>query len=314
MARKDNQIMWVIITFIAIAVFYYAGSQGFFKSDTFSALNQTPSPNTPVYNSCNQVCTSNGFNKFYSFVDSCKEGEAKVTYGYVGQTPILTCCCYNEESAPPATTGTCTETDGGNVDTVPGTTTARDGIARMDICTDSTHVQEYWCIADGSGDWQSGIHSCLSGQTCLSSRSGGYCRTKTWNNGDTVLEGSGSGSLVGGEEAFGEIDLGDYGISTDGTCRLGAQIQTNWVYASPQCSGLQGFEAVIWKFYDSAGLEYERTDTSPTGLGVDLSPATGHNLQWDGINNWRGYMNKRLNIPGCVINYDYSIKIYIYDC
>lgn len=311
MAKQNNQTMWIIIAIIAMALFYYGGNNGWFKSGINPPpQNQTPTPNVPVYTSCSQVCSSNGFSKFYSFIDSCKAGESKITYGYVGQPPILSCCCYNENAPNPS--GICTESDGGNVPTIPSTTTASDGVARMDVCTDTTHLQEYFCNPDGT--WTGSLLSCDPGQTCLSSRSGGYCKTKSWNAGDTVVQGSGSGSLAGGEENFGEIDLGDYGITINGNCRLGAQIQTNWVYASPQCTGLQGFEAVIWRFYDSAGLEYERTDVSPTGLGVDLSPATGHNLQWDGHTNWRGYMNKRLNIPGCIINYDYSIKIYIYDC
>ncbi len=309
------------------------------------SLSVAPNSQTPVYNSCNQVCSSNGFTKYYNFVSSCKAGESKVTYGYPNQVPILTCCCVNENIIPEVTCGnsyptcggtcpageicnklmfpqghcvcikslthTCSETDGGNVNTVPGTTTG-DGVARMDYCFDATTVYEYWC---NGNEWNGGKSSCASGEVCLATRSGGVCRLKTWNPGDTVWEGSGSASVIGTSPVTNSIDLSDYGISTNGNCRLGVQLSTSWNYANDRCVGYPGMQGVKWDFYDSNGLEYTRLDTAPVSLGVDISPATGHSLEWNGNTNWIASMQPfPFQYPDCSITYEYTARIYIYDC
>jgi len=152
------------------------------------------------------------------------------------------------------------------------------------------------------------------GEECIQTRSGGKCnKPKVWHPGDTVFEGSGGGTIAGGEIGFAELDLSDYGITTSGNCRLGAQIQTSWVYANDFCQGINGMEGLRWQFFDSAGLEYQRIDSVPVALGVDLHPET-HILQWDGINKWKGIVSKTLYLPNCVISDTWSIKIYIYDC
>lgn len=315
MAKFKLNSTWAII--IIGAVIIWGASQGWFQFIIQTpAPVQTPPPEnlqpTPAatYNTCSQVCTASGFSKSYDFVTSCKAGEFKVTYGYPGQTPILVCCCYN---AAPA--GTCTETDGGNVPTTPGTTTTIENgvnVNRMDYCVDSTTLNEFWCLPDGT--WQGGRHSCEPGQTCLSSRSGGYCHTVTWNEGDTVMSGSGSGSVVSGGQGYAEIDLSKYGLATGGNCQLGAQLSVNWVYANSQCTGITGTEGMLWQFYDSLGLEYERTDATPVSWTVDLHPR-GHVLSWDGHTPWRAIARQIPGIaPGCIINYDYTVRVYIYDC
>lgn len=322
MKKQKSKGIWYIITMLLIvaliAVLIFGGMNGWFKfvvnvpSQTFiQNLTQSPSPETPVYTTCSQVCSANDFDLGYS-ASTCKDGETRIAYGYAQQAPLLTCCCYNSET--PAPSGTCTEADGGNVDTIPATTIGSDGIARMDVCADNTHVTEYWCVADGSGDWQSGTHSCLAGQTCLSSRSGGYCKTKVWNEGDTIIDGGGTGSTTGSQEGFSEIDLGDYGLASGGNCQLGAQISVNWDYGNLKCTGIMGSEGMLWEFYDSAGLEYSRTDTSPTAWTVDLHPR-GHILNWDGHTAWRAYAKHTSGqLPECVINYQYNVRVYIYDC
>ena len=313
--KKDVQIWWILGA-VLFVILIYGGSQGWFQFIiNVSAPNQTlslvPNSQEPIYNSCNDVCSSNGFSKFYSFFDTCKAGESKVTYGYPGQSPLLTCCCYNEAVTP---THTCTDTDNGENKDVPGTVTYDSVDRYMDRCEDATTVYEYKCLSDGT--WGGSRISCDAGETCLSSRSGGYCKasTPTWSPGDTVFEGSGSGVISSEFMQLSELDLSDYGLTAGGTCRLGAIIQTDWNYASPTCQGIQGTEGVVWKLFDSVGLEYQRLDAVPVGLSVDLSPANGHILEWDGTTKWVGIVSKTLNIPNCLISYNYNIKIYIYDC
>jgi len=286
------------------------------KSESFvntlnGTLDITPSSQSPTYYSCEQICSQNGFSKSYNFFTSCKAGETKITYGYPGQLPLFICCCYNEATLP---IHTCTDTDGGDNKDVPGTVTYDNNINNryMDSCFDATTVYEYRCNADNS--WQGGKESCDSGETCISSRSGGYCKAHVWNPGDTVWEGSGAASIIGNSPQTSSIDLSQYGIGVDGNCRLGIQLSTAWQYANDKCVGIPGMQGVKWDFYDSNGLEYTRTDTTPVSLGVDLHPET-HILNWDGHTKWiASMMPFPFQYPDCSITYEYTARIYIYDC
>lgn len=309
MAKSDNDIWKIIGTIVLIFVIIWGYNNNKF-SDIYNFFNPAaivqPDSDEPVFSSCSQVCTQQGFSKSYSST-VCKEGESKVTYGYPNQAPLLTCCCYNEQTP----SGTCVDSDGDNRDT-PGNV-KYGGETYMDKCLDvGQGVTEYICE---SGIVKAKNWACDYGEVCIQSRSGGYCKksTPTWSPGDTVISGSGSGSLVGATNQISSIDLADYGITTDGNCRLGAQIQTSWSYANNYCTGIQGMEGVTWKLYDSNGLEYSRTDSVPVSLGVDLHPEE-HILNWDGQTNWIGEVSKTLNLPNCIINYEYSVRIYIYDC
>ena len=310
MAKKDYTLYWIIG--IGIIVFVYGGNAGWFKSNfsfTPAPEDLVPSPSQPVYSTCSQVCSTSGFSQAYPFVNFCKNSETKITYGYPNQAPLLVCCCYNE--ATPTPSGTCTETDGGNVPTTPGTTTA-DGVARTDVCLDETSLTEYWCLSDGT--WQGGRHFCDPGQICIQSRSGGYCKTQSWNTGDTVMSGSGTGTVIGGQQGYAEIDLSKYGLATGGNCQLGAQLSVNWIYANDRCVGIMGAQGMLWEFYDSLGLEYSRIDATPAAWTVDLHPR-GHILNWDGHTVWRAIAKQNPgNTPDCIINYDYTVRVYIYEC
>jgi hypothetical protein len=315
MKKKFNiNLLLIVIGVVALILFWYGLTHGAFKSETNiyqENVSISPNQNNPVYNSCSQVCTYNGYANYYNFLTSCKAGESKITYGYPNQLPLLTCCCYNEQITPPLVHN-CSDSDHGENKDIPGTVTYDNTYRYMDYCFDSKTVYEYRCNNDNT--WQGGKISCDSGETCLSSHSGGYCKARSWNPGDTVFEQSGSGTISGEYMSLSELDLSDYGITTDGNCRLGAQIQTDWNYGNSFCTGIQGTEGITWKFFDSAGLEYIRVDSSPTSLGVDLSPVNGHTLEWDGITTWKGIVSKTINLPNCLINYNYNIKIYIYDC
>lgn len=311
MRKKDKKVLWYVgIGVIILALILIGGERGWFK--IFAVTPQpeqvTPSPQT-LLTSCSQVCSGQGFSQGYSLISNCNEGESKVVYGYVGQNPLLTCCCYNQ-----APQETCVDSDGDNRDTVGHVTYA--GESYYDKCLAvGQGVTEYICENNQvkSKNW-----ACDYGEICMQTRSGGHCipAPHVWHQGDTVFQGSGSGSLIGVSNQISSLNLADYGITTDGTCQLGAQISTSWSYANPSlCSGLMGTEGLKWDFFDSNGLEYSRLDAVPLGLGIDLSPANGHNLEWDGVHNWVGTVTKIPNIlPNCIINYEYQMRLYIYSC
>jgi len=349
--KYKTYVYWGIgIAFFLLIL--YGGSKGWFNfvinlQQPNQPLAITPNPQTPNYNSCSQVCSAQGFTKYYTFFDTCQAGESKVTYGYPNQAPLLTCCCYNEQTITPITCGNsyptcggtcptgkicnklmlpaghcvclnvaptdCVDSDGGDNRDIVGHVTYA-GNTYTDKCADiGQGITEYIC--------QNGVKSsineiCDYGEICMQTRSGGHCipSPNTWSPGDTVFQGSGSGVMIGSNE-FNSIDLAKYGILTSGTCQLGAQIQTSWSYANPNdCIGIPGAVGVEWQFHDSSGLEYARLDPTPVAMGVDLHP-TEHYLEWNGYTYWKGFMNKIPPIlPQCVINYEYSVRIYIYSC
>ncbi len=319
---KNNAVLYIflsvfLILFLAvIGVLVYGGTHNWFQfnfnmSQQPPPANLEPSPQAPVYTSCNQVCSNYGFSKYSTFINSCKEGESEVTYGYQGQPPLLRCCCWNEEIP---NTPTCTDTDGGKMFNIGGKVTTALG-SMYDTCQpNGMDLLEFYCEGVPPVQKSTGI-GCANG--CIDSANGDYCSpTKIWHSGDIVFQNSGGGAIAGSEIALGEINLNDYGFNTGGTCRLGAEITTNWVYATglPTCSGIQGQEGIDFKFFDSNGLEYSRIDSFPSPpITINLHPET-HILQWDGVHNWAGTMSKTLNLPACVISYTYSIKIYVYDC
>lgn len=309
MAKKDNQTIWIAIAVIALVLFIYGGKQGWFQNiNIFPKDNVSiePDPDEPVLSSCSQVCAQQNFNQGYA-ATTCKAGETRAVYGYPGEPPLLTCCCYNTQ-AP--NNSLCSETDGGMVEETPGITTFN-GDSYMDKCQTNTSVYEYYCEGNVMKDI---VLSCAPGQTCIPSRSGGYCHSRDWNPGDTVFQGGGNGAIVGGQEGFAEIDLSDYGIETGGNCQLGARITMNWNYGNSKCVGIPGAAGMQFEFYDSLGLEYTKIDATPASWTVDLHPR-GHILSWDGHTKWKAYARQfPFQFPECVENYDYTIKIYIYEC
>lgn len=205
---------------------------------------------------------------------------------------------------------TCTDSDGGKIFNIGGKVTTSLG-NMYDTCQpNGMDLLEFYCE---NGVQKSAGIGCING--CVDSASGDYCSpTKIWHSGDTVFSGTGTGSLIGTNN-LGSIDLAEYGITTDGNCQLGAQIQTSWDYDNPAfCQGVWGVEGIKLDFYDSNGLEYSRTDATPVALGIDLHP-TDHYLEWNGVTPWRGEISMFPQVlPNCVINYEYSVRIYIYSC
>lgn len=350
MKKKDKTWIYVIIGIALFLLILYGGNQGWFNSIKYIQGNQTlsitPKPET-TYSSCSQVCSAQGFSKYYDFINSCKVGENKITYGYSNQAPLLTCCCYNEATPVTVTCGnslptcggtcqsgyhcvkkfppnsgamcgcikdvvhTCTDSDGENKD-IPGHV-IYDGATSYDQCqADGNTVQEFICV---NNIQNSKMLSCGAGKYCLQTRSGGECvNLPTWNPGDTVFSGSGSASVIGNSPQISSIDLSKYGLSANGNCRLGVQLQTSWYYSNDKCIGIPGMQGIKWEIFDSNGLRYNRIDSTPISLGVDLFPPN-YIWNWDGITPWRASITPYpFPFPECSITYSWEARIYIYDC
>lgn len=130
-----------------------------------------------------------------------------------------------------------------------------------------------------------------------------------WHVGDVVGSESGSGSVTGTQGLTGYIDLSS--IELGGDCYLGARIHTSWDYESlGACyndGGIpQGFE---WVFVDSSNIKWSYADASPQAHNVELCP-----LNWDGKTAWKLSAWPFYDIPGCVIDYSYSIEVFVCEC
>lgn len=201
----------------------------------------------------------------------------------------------------PIVTLECSDTDGIN-EMTPGHVTY-EGVSYYDKCAGNWAVTEYYC----NGDVNSKVIACDAGYICTATRSGDYCsKIPTWENGDVVGSGSGSGSSSLPYNVF-EIDLSDF---TDGTCGLMATIDAGWTYGNQNCQGIQGSEGVHWMFHDSDSLEWERIDTTPTSLGH----ATECVLDWDRQTPFHLEMSKLLLMPECEINYEYNVQVLACNC
>jgi len=216
-------------------------------------------------------------------------------------------CVTNIENLQVIGVGRCTETDGGNVITVPGITTF-DDLGYMDRClaTDVRMVHEYWCEGDT-------LHEdnfmCAEGSICFQTRSGGYCLPPDddgYEVGDIVGSGSVSGDMQGGIG----IPISLSGVDVGGDCYLGIKIWTDWGYVTPSlCQGTLGVQGVDWKFFDSSGLRWSRMDATPHADYAEICPCS-----WDGQTPWHIDMNQILPYPDCIIGYDLQYEIFVCEC
>lgn len=319
--NRANLLLFIILLLLIIFLYFKLGAilayvstvtSGFSSSLSRPSLDLSQEQSQEKYDSCYDLCKANDFNSGYgSYTEtakSCKSGETFATWGMPGEVKDLYCCCVPYSEKP--VTSPCIDSDGGKMFNTGGKVTTALG-NMYDTCQpNGMDLLEFYCENDVQKS--TGI-GCPNG--CIDSPSGDYCSpNKIWHAGDTVFSGTGTGTLVG-TNSVGSLDLSEYGITVGGTCRLGAQIQTSWSYDNPVlCQGVWGVEGLKLDFYDSNGLEYTRTDPAPMALGVDLHPEA-HILEWDGVNLWQGYLTR---VPGvmqnCVINYEYSLRVYIYDC
>jgi len=185
---KRNKKTFIIVgIFLVLAIILIIGGvSGWFKfiinvQSPNQTLSVVPNQQTPVYSSCYQICLAQGFSKYYNFIDSCKAGESKITYGYPNQLPLLVCCCYNEAVIP---SPICTETDLGLDYNVFGTcesSVTKTGIA--DECSSLTTLKEAFCdYNDYKCKYTNYI--CPIGWTC----NGGKCvQTTECVDGDNLI-------------------------------------------------------------------------------------------------------------------------------
>lgn len=312
--KKDNTIYWILGILAFLIILIYGGNHDWFKSSLAisqpTQITQEPSKSQPVLNSCNALCSQEGFSTSKNSINDdgadCDAGSVFYKYGYQNQAPLLKCCCWNDEPQ-----SICTDSDGESRDT-PGHVTY-DGLGYYDECLVGSAVKEYICE---NGAVSSKNLACDYGEICEQTRSGGYCvsSSPTWSPGDTVWSGSGSQSVIGTSPITSSIDLTEYGLEPNGNCRLGVQFSSSWYYANDKCVGILGSQGARWDIYDSHGLEYTRLDPSPIGLGVDLHPES-HIWDWDGQTDWVASMTPApLPLPECSITYEWEARIYIYDC
>lgn len=300
-------ILFLVLFLLGLKFDWFGGITNIYISnDTDKGGTETPVEDN-VFTTCTQLCVDKNYDygKAGANKDVCGVGEDFLEYGYPGEIPLLKCCCGN-------TVEPCVDSDGGKIYNVGGNVRTSLGIMYDTCQPNGMDLLEMYC--ENGGQKSAGI-GCPNG--CIEGASGDYCSsTHVWHPGDTVMEGSGAGDLIGVENGYAEIDLNDYGFTVGGTCRLGAQISTTWLYTNPtKCQGITGQkQGLKWEFYDSLGLEYTRTDLAPLGVGIDLHPES-HILDWDGHTKWRAYAKPTVSIlPECILHYDYDIRIYIYDC
>lgn len=322
--KKRNKLImyWGIGIVIAILIFIFVKTSFLNVYPPLNNSNGSIGGIQQVSDSCYLTATQNNYQFYNSPITTSNQcsnsatidcnNRNKATNG-IAYNDVIDCCVWNcKEKEVIQPTHTCTDTDGGDNKDVPGTVTYDGTDKYMDFCFDAITVYEYRCFADNT--WGGRKISCDAGQTCLSSRSGGYCRTRTWNNGDIVYDSGNVGNdlLAGNPGLSIRIDLSDLPPTSElGGCKLQARIQTDWGYITPStCSGLQGMEGMYFSFYDSSGKVWERTDTQPLALGS----LTQCGLIWDGQNPWSFNFNKLLNLPGCSIGLDYKVEVVICGC
>jgi len=211
----------------------------------------------------------------------------------------------------------CSEMDGGNNIYLPGITTYNE-VGYMDYCLPvGQAVHEYWCE---DGNLREENYACDYGETCVATRSGGYCEksdSSGWSPGDTVWSGSDSGSI---QFASGVnlvvLTPEDLGFESGGNCHLEVDLYTNWDYVGGEsaCSvqelnGVTYNEHLKWDFYDSAGLRYSRIDPYPRGVSETIYP-----VNYDGQNPWKLQITTLDLVQGCTLNYNWKMDIKVAEC
>lgn len=288
-----------------------------------ASLTVIPRSDDPsLLGTCQDVCSSEGYadgwNSLFEDGHDCSmSGSTFIEYGIPGEEPLFRCCCDNlpDDEGDPAPA--CTDSDGGQDRYTPGHVTTDSGSA-YDVCEyDNLGVIEYYC--DDLLGLQGASLPCDIGQSCISTRSGGYCGeagTGGWSPGDEVFAESGESGISGGVvTATGYIDLSDYGFIPGGTCSLKVRLHTYWDYQDEDaCSELRDGhvrrQALNWQFYDSDGLAWSRSDYTPENIYDVIYPP----LHWDGVNPWVLKVGMVYQINGCSIQYYYDINIDIHEC
>lgn len=350
MAKKDNQQALIIILAIAVGFLIIGGQKGWFKGGTtyITTSNTTITnllnageegsctlsinPNTitsgdtivgMITATPNTLCEIYGINTasitpaWIKVAEGTTGANGKIsvtdTFGIVGKfnfRAICGKCVTNIESLTvnPITTVKCIDSDGNDIFTFGWVDDTEALVSYSDSCYNSNSVVEYVCNP---------LPSAMMPQDCPTTHKceGGRCIEKTgYNVGDVVGGSSGTGTIPAGvNEGHWTFDLSS--VETGGSCRLGAKISTWWAYKElAGCNHIAyGYEGVEWNFYDSTNWVWGALDDvppmPPRTNYVDLCP-----LSWDGQNNWELEMYKMYNMPGCDIDYNYEVEIYVCEC
>lgn len=209
MAKKDSSAIWVILIIAAIGVFYYGGTQGWFKGN-FSIINQETtnqlespitistctasiSPSTitagnlvsgTVQDGSNTFCEVYG--KMVGTTEWRKIAEGTTnsagsitftdTFSVVGTFYFRAICgdCLTNQVTLIVNAGapepTCTDTDGINKLT-PGFVNS--GGYYYDDCAGNWAVKEYYCNGNTVAER---VIACDAGYICFETRGGDYCK------------------------------------------------------------------------------------------------------------------------------------------
>ena len=103
MAKINFTTIIIIILAIAVAVLlYFAVKPGGTLKKQPKEIEIDKTESVTLFQNCEQLCVSEGFSKSRetSQAVGCNPGENYVVYGYTGESPLLVCCCYNEEEIP----------------------------------------------------------------------------------------------------------------------------------------------------------------------------------------------------------------------
>ena len=216
----------------------------------------------------------------------------------------------------------CSDTDGGDNKDMAGHITFGSDVF-YDYCLEDDPVYdlfEYYCT---SGDWHGHKVHCDSDQTCIQTRSGGYCLddAPTYEVGDIIHSGSGSGTSTG-TDAFDIINL----EAGDNPCTLGIRINAKWDSWNdgnyPAVDGncfnqnYQEWQHIFWSFQDSTALRWSDVTFAPPvqTLSTDICPAywTADGTPWQ-IQIQPAY--SYYDFPEiCEIKYSYSWEVYNCEC
>jgi hypothetical protein len=168
-----------------------------------------------------------------------------------------------------------------------------------------------FCDNDDSGSYTSG--DCFTNIQDLLIKDCSPTPPPSWNVGDVVGGGSGSGTISGGAGLTQYFDLSDIPATTGGNCYLGAKLSVTWDYKNVQnCYYMQGLKNGVYiSFLDSSGVVWDYPTDVPGTYNKNFCP-----LSWDGVTPWKLMINMwdpELT-PGCEIDYSYNLIIDVCHC
>lgn len=118
--------VWIIIALLILILLNQKGIINIFGNDVEEQNYAIGETEVSEYSNCLDLCLANGFNKGYSAnnVNDCLVGNTFLTYGYTGELPLLSCCCFThtESGGTDEGTGDGAETEEGGEEDLSGYT------------------------------------------------------------------------------------------------------------------------------------------------------------------------------------------------